>query len=210
MTFEPKQKNKVPEVTVAALFVCAGVSFAFSAIELIPGKGFLQLLSMALICAMVFVFVRYKMTSFRYSIRVSAKREKKSLHHEDDDEEPVLAEGEIDYEEALSMPITSVPPKMLELCVERRQGKGAYTMECLVKLTDIECCYSLPEESELWAECFKSNKRLPKYKYFKNMATPDQMVLIASAPTGRVIAYLEKDEKMCSYLKAVSAFNNDK
>ena len=206
MNFEPRQKNKVPEITVAALFVCAGVAFSFSAIEMIPGKGFLQLMAMALLCAMLFIFIRYKMTSFRYSIRV-ARKQSSSLHHEDDEER--VTETGISYEDALSMPIKSVPPEMLELVVERRQGKGAYVMECLLKLTDIECCYLLPEEKEAWDGEMARNRRLTKYKYFKNMAVAEQIVLISNSPSGRVIVYLEKERKLFEYLRAVAAYNRN-
>ena len=206
MNFEPRQKNKVPEITVAALFVCAGVAFSFSAIELIPGKGFLQLCAMALLCAMLFIFIRYKMTYFRYSVRV-AKKQSQSLHHEDEEER--VTETGITYEEALSMPIKSVPPEMLELVVERRQGKGDWVTECLLKLSDIECCYSLPEEKDAWEEEMQRNRRLTKYKYFKNMAVAEQITLISSSPSGRVMVYLEKDGKLFQYLRAVAAYNRN-
>lgn len=208
MTFEPKQKNKVPEVTVAALFVCAAVALAFSSIELIPGKGVLQSLAFILLGATLFVFLRYKMTFFKYSIVVADSRPKRSLHHEDDDE-AVPAEGELSYEDALSMPITAVPPKMLEFRVERRQGKGAYTTECLLKLTDIERCIALPEEKDLHEKLLSENRRVGKYKYFRNMQNPDQIVLLASAPSGKVIVYLERDSKFFEYLRAVAAYNRE-
>ena len=204
MKFEPKQKNRIPEVTVCALFVSAGVAFSFSAVELIPGKGFLQLLAMALLCAMLFVFIRYKMTSFRYVVRV-AKKQNESLHHEDDEE--AVPEHGITYERALSMPITAVPPEMLELAIERRQGRGEWVTECLLKLTDIECCYSLPEEKDAWGEVYSKKRRLPKYKYFRNMAVSDEIVMISDSPSGRVTVYLEKEVKLFQYLRAVSRYN---
>jgi len=206
MTFEPKQKNKVPEIAVLCLFISAGVAFAFSAVELIPGQGFLQLLAMVLLCAMLFVFIRYKMTAFRYSIRVSQKP-KSSLHHEDDEE--TVPEGGISYDEAAKLPVTAVPPEMLELTVDRRQGKGEWVTECLIKLTDIECCYSLPEEKEAWEEVSAKERRLVKYKYFRNMSVSDQIAIISSTPAGRVKIYLEKDGKLFSYLRAVAAYNKD-
>lgn len=207
MKFEPKQKNKIPEVTVAALFVCAGVAFGFSAVELIPGKGFLQLLAMALLCAMLFVFVRYKMTGFCYSVRVGSKPAR-SLHHEDDEE--TVPEGGISYEDALSLPVTAVPPEMLEFVVERKQGKGAFVTECLLKLTDIECCFALPEEEHTLCEALSQNKKMGKYKYFKNLSVAQQIVLISDSPSGKVAVYLEYDKKLCDYLKAVAAYNKDK
>ncbi len=208
MKFEPRQKNKIPEITTCALFVCAGVAFSFCAVEQIPGKGFLQLCAMAMLCAMLFVFIRYKMTSFRYVVRVS-KKPGDSLHHEDDEE--VVPEGGISYDQALSMPVTAVPPEMLELVVERRQGKGDWVTECLLKLTDIECCYSLPEEKDAWSEVLSKNRRLVKYKYFRNMAVSDEMILISNSPSGRVMVHLEKDGKLFQYLRAVATYNkNDK
>ncbi len=146
------------------------------------------------------------MTFFRYTVKVSEIKPRKSLHYEDD-EEAVPAEGEMSVDEALSIPITAVPPKMLELRVERRQGKSAWTTECLLKLTDIEACLSLPEEKDEADKLISDNKRVGKYKYFRNMQNPDQILLLANAPSGKVFVYLEKDRKLFEYLRAIAAYN---
>ena len=206
MTFEPRQKNKVPEVTIIALFVAAGVAFAFSAIDGLSGQGMLQFAAMALFCAMIFVAVRYKFTSFKYTVRVAAAP-KKSLHHEDEEDEeeeeiPLTPDGK-------EPPVTMYPPKKLVFVVERRQGNSKWNMECLVRLTDIHACFTLPEDKEALDAALKENRRAPKYKYFKNMATPDQTVLIADTMVGKAIVYFETDGKMSQYLKSVAAFNRD-
>jgi len=206
MSFEPRQKNKVPEVAILCLFLAAGVAFAFSSFEWMVGRGFLQLFALTFFCAMAFVLVRYKMTTFRYSVRLSAPKER-SLHHEDDDGE--LCVDGISYEDATGMPVKSLPPKMLELVVERRQGKGAFYTECILKLSEIESCTLLPEEAEAFKALSAQNKRLTKYKYFRNMVAPNQAAIVSGSPSGRVIVYIEAEKELCEYLKAVAAYNKN-
>jgi len=207
MTFEPKQKNRVPEVTILAIFVAAGVAFAFSALDGLSGKGMLQFAAMALFCAMIFVAVRYKFTSFKYTVRVGAAP-KKSLHHEDDEDEeeeevPLTPDGK-------EPPVTMFPPKKLVFVVERRQGNSKWNMECLVRLSDVHSCFILPEDKDALNIALKENRKAPVYKYFKNMVTPDQTVLIADTMTGKAVVYIETDRKMSEYLKSVASYNNGK
>ena len=207
MIFEPKQKNKVPEVTIIALFVCAGVALAFSSIEAIGGKGILQFLAMALFCAMIFVTVRYKFTYFRYSIRKAAVRNK-SLHHDDDDEE-ASDDGELVTESADdSLPLTSLSPDRLELVIDRRQGNGKWGTECIIRLSDIYSCTILPRHKDEFDKLSAENKKVGKYKYFKNLAAPDQTAILADSPSGRVMVFIETDDKLCEYLRSVSVYNN--
>lgn len=209
MTFEPKQKNRAPEVCVTALFVCSLIATGFSSLEFISGRGILQFIALVLVCAALFIFIRYKTTSFRYTVKVFEGGEKKSLHHEDD-EEAVAAEGEMSMDEARSLPVTAVPPEMLELRIERRNGRGPYLTECLLRLTDIEKCLALPEEKDPFAKLLSENKRLGKYKYFKNLQVSEQMVLLSDSPSGKVFVFLERDAKLFEYLRAVAAYNYDK
>ncbi|MBQ4066178.1 MAG: hypothetical protein IJD22_00915 [Clostridia bacterium] len=203
MSFEPKQKNKSADVLIAALFLCAGVAYGFSVIESIKGKGILQMLALVLVGAMTHVFIRYKLTSFRYSVRVSQRVS--SLHHEDDE-----AETETVPEGGENAPVTSLAPELLELVVDRWQGKGTPVSECVIKLKDMECCCALPHQREKWDKIYSENKRLPRYKYMKNMSIAEQMAIIATVPTGKVMIFLEWDKKLFEYLSAVCEYNRTK
>lgn len=206
MIFEPKQKNKVPEVTVLALFVCAGTAYAFSSFDAIGGRGILQLVAMVLFCAMIFVAVRYKFTSFRYSIRKAAIQ-KKSLHHDDEEGD---GECELAFEGADdSLPVTSLPPSMLEFVVERRQGNGKWGTECILKLSEIYSCSILPQHKDEFEKISAENKRLSKYKYFRNLAVPDQTAILANSPTGKVMVYIETEKKLSEYLRSVALYNKE-
>lgn len=209
MKFEPRQKNKAPEAVILATFLCAGIALAFSAIEGIAGGGILQTVALVLFGAMIFVAVRYKFTSFRYTVKV-AEFSKKSLHHEDDEEEkeeevPLTPDGK-------EPPVTAYPPKRLLLTVERRQGRGAWVTECLVRLSEVHACYVLPEDKETAGAALKSKeyRRAPRYKYFKNLVAPEQTVLIADTAMGKTVIYLETDRKISEYLKSVAAYNSGK
>ena len=204
MRFEPKQKNKVPEVTVLALFVCAGVAYAFSSFEAMGGRGILQLVAIVLFCAMIFVAVRYKFTSFRYSIR-KASIQKKSLHHDEDegnDESELALEGAND-----DLPLTSLSPSVLELVIERRQGNGKWGTECILKLSEIYSCSILPEHKDEFEKISAENKKVGKYKYFRNLVAPDQTAILANSPTGKVMVFIETEKKLSEYLRSVAIYN---
>ena len=207
MTFEPKQKNKAPEVTVLCLFIAAGVAFGFSAVELIPGRGVLQLLALVLFCAMIFIAVRYKFTYYRYSVRKAASM-RRSLHHDDEEEdeesckEPALEQGD-------DIPVTALAPKMLELVVERKQGNGKWVSECILRLSDIDTCHTLPDCKEEFEKVMEGNKRTAKYKYFRNLVVPEKTVITADSPSGKVMVYLEYEKKLTEYLRAVAEYNKN-
>ena len=128
-------------------------------------------------------------------------REALSDDEDEEEEVPLTPDGK-------EPPVTMYPPKKLVFVVERRQGNSRWNMECLVRLTDIHACFTLPEDKEALDAALKENRRAPKYKYFKNMATPDQTVLIADTMGGKAIVYFETERKMSEYLKSVAAFNN--
>ena len=204
MIFELKQKNKVPDVTVLALFICAGVAFGFASFEGLSGRGILQLVALVIFCAMIFVAVRYKFTGIRYSLRPCAMV-KRSLHREDDED------GDEEREEAFegpnALPITSLPPSRVELVVDKCQGRGKWGSECVIRLSGVMQCVQLPEEKDKYAKLLSENKRVPKYKYFKNMAVAEQTVILAEMQSSKVLVYLETERKLTEYLRAVAVYN---
>jgi len=201
MIYEPKHKNKAPEICILAFFICATVLLAFSAVEGIAGKGVLQMGGLILFCPMVYILVRYKFTFFTYTVR-RAKSASKSLHHED---ETVLAEGEGNAE----LPITAFPPEALELCVDRRQGRGGAYSECVVRLSEIEECIRLSNDKK---ERKIQKKRLGKasvYKYLVNMVGSNQLLLVVTILGKRAFVILEADGKFADYLCAVAGYNRE-
>lgn len=204
MIFEPKQNNRVPDVTVLCLFACSAVAMGFGKVEGIPGNGLLQFLAIVFLCAMIFVVVKYKLTSFRYTVKLIPKKGK-SLHHDDDEDE----ERALCYEQAEKLPVKSIPPEMLALWVERRQGKGSFVTECMIELSKIHACLYLPEEKELFDNIVKENKGIGKYKYFRNMSVSESCVIFADSPAGKILVFLETEEELFHYLRAVAAYNNE-
>lgn len=205
MIFEPRQNNRVPDVTVLCLFICSAVAMGFGKMEGIPGNGILQTLALIFLCTMIFVVIRYKLTSFRYTVKILPKTGK-SLHHEEDEDD----EKELCYEQAEKLPVKSLPPEMLSLCVERRQGKSAWVTECLVELSKIHACLSFPEEKDEIEKIMKENKGVGKYKYFRNMSVANYTVLFTDSPAGKILVFLENNDELFHYLRAVSTYNNEK
>ncbi|MBR6675951.1 MAG: hypothetical protein IKL24_01310 [Clostridia bacterium] len=204
MIFEPKQKNKNPEVAILCLFIAAGVAFAFSGLDVAYARGVLQFFGLAFVCAMLYILIRYKFTRYRYTVKAAPKAEK-SLHREDDDtEEEYCPEGG-----KKELPITALDPSLLVFTVEKKQGNSQWTTECLLRLQDINAVLSLPEEKERLKKLKAEKKGSSTYKYTKNMAWPSKAVISSASSLGNVLVYIEADAKLFDYLRAVAAYNNE-
>lgn len=194
MEFEPKQKNKVADIAVLCLFLCAAVCVVFGNINGISGKGVLQLVSLVFFCAMIFVLVKYKFTRIRYTIRRKAK---KGYGSEDSD----------DCSDAPDKPVTAYPPNELELYIESAQGRRLFVGECLVGLDTVVCCTRLPDVKSEKKKLEKQFGKLQTYRYLKNPVASDKWLLVAKTELGKVRILFEPDEKMAGYLTAVAAYN---
>jgi len=197
MIYEPRQNNRVPDVCVLCLLICAGVAYAFSIIDSLPGRGMLQAVSLCLFCAVIFIAVRYKFTSFRYTISVDHSG-RRSRHHADDEE--TVTAGGMSCEEAERLPIRSVDPSLLVLRIERRQGRGPWGTECIIGLSEITSCCLLPEEEERFEKMEAEFKGGARYKYFKNMAAEKKTVITADTKSGKVMVWLERDANISPFL----------
>lgn len=202
MSFEPRQKNKAPDVFMLAMFVCAAVAAGFSSWDGLRGRGFLQGMVLVLFGLLIFVLVRYKMTRIRYTVRM--KTVKKGYGSEDDDDTVPAYEGE-----SGERPITSIAPEKLEFIVEKAQSRNTFVTECLVELNDIVFCkpystVSKEEQKKIKAEAGKS----PTYKYVKNMVGASTWLMCVKTPQGKAKIIFESSAKMGEYLSAVAGYNN--
>ena len=197
MEFEPKQKNKVPDMAVLCLFLCAAVCFVFGSIDGIVGRSILQLVSLVFFCAMIFVLVKYKFTRLRYTIRL---KEKKG-YGEDDEEEFSTSPG---------TPVTAYPPDALELYIESAQGKRTFIGENLVSLDRIICFTKFPDVKSEKKKLKQKYGKIRGYRYVKNPVNADRWLLVAETDIGKVRILLEPGEKMANYLSAVAAYNAQK
>ncbi len=204
MSFEPRQKNKAPDVFMLAMFVCAAVAAGFSSVEGLKGRGFLQTLVLVLFSALIFVLVRYKMTRIRYTVRI--KTVKKGYGSEDDDD----AETET-VREGGEPSVTSIAPERLEFIAEKAQSRNTFVTECLVELTDIISCqpYAAADKARR-REIKKEAGKGPVYKYVKNMVGADTWLMCVKTTQGKAKIIFEPSAKMGEYLSAVAGYNDQK
>lgn len=195
MEFEPKQKNKVPELWVLCLFICAVVSIIFGNMNGINGRGILQTLSLVFFCALIFILVKYKYTRIRYTVRKKAPRG----YGDEDGDEP----------ENTQCSITALPPKSLELVVESARSRQTFVAENLIPLDKITACVKLPAGKAEKKALLNNYKEGKTFKYLRNMACPDKWLLVAENELGKVIIVFEPNEKMANYLCAVAAYNRE-
>lgn len=193
MEFEPKQKNKAPEMLTLALFFCALVCVVFGSIEGIRYRGILQSIAIILFAGMIYVLVKYKFTRVRYTVR---KKDKKGYGSEDE----VPEDG---------APVLSCPPSSLELLIETAQGKRTFIGEALIpldKITEVGKMPTVRSEKKALNERFRKTQ---KYTFLKNMVGADEYYLAAKTDVGDVKIVFEPNKKMADYLSAVARYNRE-
>lgn len=194
MIHQPTQKNRVPEATVLALFLCATVGFVSACFQQIAGRGFLQFLSLIFYCAMIVILVQYKFCRIRYIIRPGRRAE----------EEEAGDTGE------QSSSVLRLPPNHLDFVVEKAQGRRALTAECVLSLGMLTTCVVLPEGRKERGKIVKQYKKAKTYKYLRNMVGARQCMLVfAGGETDDVKLIIEASEEMEGYLSAVARYNRE-
>ncbi len=194
MIHQPNQKNRAPEATVLALFLCATVGFVSACFHQIAGRGFLQILSLIFYCAMILILVRYKFCRIRYIIRPNRQAE----------------EEETDTTGKQSGSALHLPPKQLDFVVEKAQGRRALTAECVLSLGTLTTCVVLPEGRKERGRTIKQYRKAKTYKYLCNMVGARQCMLVfAGGETDDVKLIIEASEEMEGYLSAVARYNRE-
>lgn len=204
--FEPRQKNRAPDIFALAMFVCAAVAAGFSSWNAVRGRGYLQAFALVLFGILIYVLVRYKFTRIRYAVRF--KTVKKGYGSEDDDdeeeEERVSEGGEV-------RPITAAAPEKLEFIIEKAQSRNTFVTECLVELTDIIFCKPYPyADKQRRKDIQKEAGKGPTYKYLKNMVGADTWFMCVKTSQGTAKIIFEPDAKMGEYLSAVAGYNKER
>ena len=194
MEFEPKLKNKAPEVLTIALFFCALVCVVFSNIEGIKYRGILQSIALIFFAGMIFVLVKYKFTSVRYTVR---KKDEKGY-------------GTEDAEDTENIPVSACPPSSLELFIEMAQGKRTFIGVAVVALDGITQFGKMPAVKSEKKALKEKYKKTQKYTFLRNMVGADEYYLAAKTDAGDVFIVLEPGEKMAEYLSAVARYNREK
>ncbi|MCI8610341.1 MAG: hypothetical protein HFE66_00290 [Clostridiales bacterium] len=202
MIHQPEQKNRAPEATVLALFLCATVGFVFASFSGIAGRGFLQGMALVFFCAMIYILVRYKFFRIRYIVRPNNKAST------DDTEEPAAS---VQSDNTKSGSALRLPPDRLDFVVEKAQGRRVLTAECVLSLGNLISCIPLPQHRRDRRKITRQYKKAKTYRYLRNMVGAHQCMLIfSSREMDDVKLIIEPSEEMEGYLSAVARFNREK
>lgn len=128
MNDTPEQKNKYVTAIVVTL-IAAGL-FVYMLPNFAPVRAiFCQVIAMICLVAAVFLLVRYKTTSFIYTIRP------RSLMQDDAETESVLADAPLSVER--------MDPRYLDFVVSKKQGSRDPNMECVLGLSDLVAAWEI-------------------------------------------------------------------
>ena len=200
MIHQPEQKNRAPEATLLALFLCATVGFVFASFSGIAGRGFLQGLALVFFCAMIYILVRYKFFRIRYIVRPGNRTNT-------DSEEKNAAESST----TKSGSALRLPPDRLDFVVEKAQGRRVMTAECVLSLGTLASCVPLPQQRRERKEMIRRHKKAKTYRYLRNMVGAHQCMLIfSSRGMDDVKLIIEPSEDMEGYLSAVARYTREK
>ncbi len=200
---QPEQKNRAPEATVLALFLCATVGFVFASFSGIAGRGFLQGLSLVFFCAMIYILVRFKFFRIRYIVRAGRREDADS-----DGQEKNAAAA--DSSAAKGGSPLRLPPDRLDFVVEKAQGRRVMTAECVLSLGTLTSCIPLPQPRRARKRIIRQHKKAKTYRYLRNMVGGHQCMLIfSSLGMDDVKLIIEPSEDMEGYLCAVARYNRE-
>jgi len=196
MIFQPERNNRVPVTMMIGAFLCSVVCFVFGATDQVVGQSVLQLLAICFLCVVIYVMVRYMLTTYRYVIR---QREVRG-----DNDEEAVPEG---YE---NVSVKSLPPYLLEFAVEKKIGKGSFVTENIIGAGNVIRFERLPADAKQRRAVLKETGK-PGFKYCQNLLSADRWLLTARGSGGLVRVMVESPEnEFTDYLSAVARYNREK
>lgn len=201
MNYSPKQENKYVNAIVITL-IAAGIS-----VYLLPNfvnirAVFCQVIAMICLVAAVFLLVRYKTTSFIYTVRI------RSRLHDNAEADAALAGASLD--------ITRVDPKYLDFIVSKKQGSRDPNMECVLSLSDLLAAWDISPEAEFKKVGTAMEKTRAEYgtvilyDYTITLGLDKSLLLLFRDGEQYAAIRIEPDEALRSYLKNTAAKNTYK
>ena len=195
MNYSPKQENKnVTAIVVTLIAVGLAAYLLPNFVEI--RAVFCQSIAMLCLVVSVFILVRYKTTSFIYTVRL------RSRLHDDEDADAAFAEAQHD--------ITQVNPRYLDFIVSKKQGSRDANMECVLGLSDLIEAWDIAPEaeskkvSEAMDAARKQYKTVNLYDYTLTMGLKNSLLLLFRDGENHAAIRIEPDEAWRRYLKTVA------
>ncbi len=201
MNHTPKQENKYVTAIVVTLIVCGLGIYLLP--NVLPIRAvFCQIIAMITLVAAVFLLVRYKTTSFLYSVRP------RSLIQDDMDAEAVPAGGQISPER--------IDPKYLDFVVSKKQGSRDPNMECVLGLDSLVSAWDITPDGEYKKVAAAMEKLRGKYgtvdlyDYTVTLGLDRSLLLLFRDGQKHAAIRIEPNEELRSYFTEVAAKNKTK
>lgn len=201
MNYTPKQENKNVTAIVVTL-IAAGLLIYLLPNFLEIRAVFCQIIAMICLVAAVFLLVRYKTTSFIYSIRP------RSMMHDDMEAEAAIA--------GASLSIERIDPKYLDFVVSKKQGSRAPNMECVLGLSSLKGAWIISPESEykkpgpLMEKARSDYGAVDFYDYTITLGLKESLLLLFRDGEKHAAIRIEPSEELQNYLIGVAEKNKNK
>ncbi len=200
----PEQKNPQVTLVFAALLVFGGVTYMLPYIcranEVTISAFPFTMLSLAAIVAAVYMLIRYRMTSYKYIIRLR-------------DDAGIGEEAGLVSVMAGSLDITSCRREVLDFCVYRAQGTRLESLECLLSLGDLveatpvirrgKSTTKIPTKNEV-RQKYEKHGDFVFYDYTLTFSLTEALELVFIDGNRYVGIIIEADERMQSYLLSLT------
>ncbi len=201
MNYTPKQENKYVTAIVVTLIVCGLGVYLLP--NFLPIRAvFCQIFALITLVAAVFLLVRYKTTSFIYTVRP------RSLMQDDVDAEAALAGGQISPER--------IESRYLDFVVSKKQGSRAPNMECVLGLDTLISAWDITPDGEYKKVAAAMEKLRGKYgtvelyDYTVTLGLDRSLLLLFRDGQKHAAIRIEPNEELRSYLTEVAAKNKTK
>lgn len=198
MNYTPHQQNKYVTAIVVTL-IAAGIGIYMLPTFLEIRAIFCQVIALICLVAAVFLLVRYKTTSFIYTVRP------RSLMHEDNDAEAALAGG--------YLAIDRINPKYLDFVVSKKQGSRDANMECVLGLDCLNLAMEISPNGK-YKKCGEAVSKARElygtvdlYDYTVTLGLEKSLLLIFRDGEKYAAIRIEPDAAMGSYLIGVAEQN---
>lgn len=183
MTYSPSPRLRTVRFISAALLIPALAAYMFSlygSSRALP----LQLCALVLVCAEVYILIRYRFTRITYTLKP------KSFSDED----------------IYGNDITSMPTRSVDFTVKKAQGQREGAVECILSLDLLSDMIELSPDDTL-KEVRSLHKNASLYIYTVSIGKCARQALIFDDDGAQYCIITELSEEMIDYLRIVVAKN---
>ena len=200
MYYSPKQENKYVTPIVCTLIGVGILVYLLPNVVLVRAV-FCQVLAVICLVAAVFLLVRYKTTSFIYSIRP------RSLMQDDIEVDVALAGGQFS--------VLGLSPRHLDFVVAKKQGSRDANMECVLGLDSLTAVWEISsggdykKVGDAMARAREKYGTVDLYDYTITMGLEESILLLFRDGQKHAAIRIEPSEELRYYLVDTAKRNRE-